>query len=137
VSFSTTVQATAVATAVSTESTVLVIPPVGGPSANVSSANVPGGNLIKNAIFVDLNITAGASTTAIVVRCRQTQAIGGALVDLARTITLAAGSTYDGTLIFRDPAGVVGGAYNITVQQTAGTVAGTVNVINATVNDYV
>lgn len=85
-------------------------------------------------IVVNLNITEGTSGTAYVVRCRQGIGIGGALVGLAQTATLAAAATGQFSFVFRDTSGLASGAtgtaYTITVAETGATVAGTVNTID-------
>jgi len=83
-------------------------------------------------IRVNINITEGTTGTAFVVRCRQGVGVGGALVGTARTVTLAAAASFDGTLVFRDTAPVTPGAsaYTITVAETGATANGTVNAID-------
>jgi hypothetical protein len=85
-------------------------------------------------IIVSLNITEGTNGTAFVVRCRQGVGVGGTLVGVALTVTLAAAASGQFTFVFRDSSGVpfapAGTAYTITVAETAATVAGTVNAID-------
>jgi len=88
-------------------------------------------------IVVNLNITEGTSGTAFVVRVRQGIGVGGALVGLAQTVTLAAAANGQFAFVFRDSSGVpfagIGTAYTVTVAETAATVAGTVNSIDVEV----
>lgn len=126
-----------IATNISTETSILTIPFSSGNSANSSLASPPGvGSVTKNMICTSINITPGAGTTAIVVRCRQGVGVGGPAVGPARTITLAAAATGDNALVFNDLAPNFAQAYTITVAQTAGTAPGTVNTIKAYVEDY-
>lgn len=88
-----------------------------------------------------LNITTGASTTAVVVKVRKGSGVGGATIGPAAGTphTLAAGASANIPFEVLDPAPTpvtvpAGGAqtipqafYTVTVAQTAGTVAGTVN----------
>lgn len=124
------VEATAVATAVSTEGLILSI-------ANIGGSNVPGpigiggqGGVSKNLVTGSMNVTAGAGTTAVVIRCRQNTVVG-AQVGLSKTVTLAAAATAEIPFNFVDLAAAVSQTYVISVQQTGGTGAGTVNDIIA------
>jgi hypothetical protein len=76
-----------------------------------------------------VNVTAGASTTAVVVRVRQGVGTGGALVGNAATHTLAATAIANVPFDVVDSAGVSGTAlqWTVTVQQTAASGNGTVN----------
>ena len=130
-------EATAVPTNVSTEGVVLTVTSAGG---NVLTAPIgpgtPNTGAAKKLITGSANITAGAGTTAVVIRCRQ-NGLAGTQVGLSKTVTLAAGSTAEIPLNFLDPAPVAAGqSYVITVQQTGGTGAGTVNDIIAYTPDY-
>lgn len=88
-------------------------------------------------IVVNLNITEGTTGTAFVVRCRQGVGVGGALVGVAQTVTLAAAANGQFTFVFRDSTGVpfsgAGTAYTITVAETGATANGTVNSIDVEV----
>lgn len=123
-------EATAVPTNVSTEGVALTMANVGGvvQSAPIGVAMPTG--VAKNTITGDMNITAGAGTTAVVIRCRQ-NGVAGAQVGQTKTVTLAAAATGDIPFNFIDPAPAVSQTYVITVQQTGGTGAGTVNDIVA------
>jgi hypothetical protein len=135
---STPVTANAVPTNVSTESVVLVLPFSSGASANpVIGVGQPSGQA-KNLILGSMNITPGAGTTAVVVRCRQgNNTVTGTPTSAAKTVTLVAGSTAEIPLCFQDTAAPAGGEpYSITVTQTGGTAAGTVNTITAYTSDY-
>jgi hypothetical protein len=86
-----------------------------------------------------LNVTAGTGTTAVVIRVRKGNQITGALVGLAQTVTLAAGSSATIPYEVLDNAPITAGVdpqgaqsvgqnmYSVTIQQTGGTGAGTVN----------
>lgn len=101
------------------------VPQVGG---------VPWATVRPVKIVVNLNITEGTTGTAFVVRCRQGVGVGGALVGVALTVTLAAAASGEFTFTFRDSSGVPfapgGTAYTITVAETAATANGTVNAID-------
>lgn len=78
-------------------------------------------------------LTAGTGTTAIVLRVRRGNTVGGALVQATMTDTLAAGnsesipfSMEDTTAWLAAPAN--GGQYCLTVTQTGGTANGTCQV---------
>lgn len=120
------VRVTGVATNVSTETAIA--------STDVVNAGINPGNrpVVVKAI---LNITAGAGTTAVVVNCRQGVGTGGTQVGASVTVTLAAGASGSFSVVFRDTSGVPQGgtAYTITVTQTGGTAAGTVNVADVEV----
>ena len=74
-----------------------------------------------------LNITAGTGTTAVVVKVRQGVGTGGTQV-ASMTVTLAAGNSASIPFSVLDLApGANPGRYTVTVTQTGGTAAGTVN----------
>lgn len=85
-------------------------------------------------IRTTINILAGTTATAVVVRCRQGNGVGGTLVGAALTVTLAAGNTGQFTAVFRDTTGYLtqqaGGQYTITIAETGATANGTVNDID-------
>lgn len=113
--------ATAVATdAAAAEKIILTLNP--NQDASVG-AGVP--NLIEGTV----NVTPGASTTAVVVRVRQGSLIGGTQVGPSITTTLAAAALGNVPFQVEDLASVANGGnqYVVTVQQTAGAGAGTVN----------
>lgn len=84
-----------------------------------------------------VNVTAGAGTTSIQIRCRQgNNTITGPQVGTTRNETLAAGATQDFAFNFGDAGGLSGQPYTITVQQVGATGNGTVNSIGGTVEDY-
>lgn len=99
----------------------------------------PGGETIAPTVVrpvildINLNITAGTGTTAIIVRVRQGTTVGGTLVNGNNTftVTLAAGATGQFHFKTRDTSGVPfapgGTAYVVTVAQTAGTAIGACN----------
>lgn len=72
-----------------------------------------------------LNVTAGTSTTAVVIRVRQGIGTGGAVVGNADTHTLAAGASANIPVKKEDLVGA--SAYTVTVTQTAATGNGSVN----------
>jgi hypothetical protein len=80
-------------------------------------------------VYGVVNVTAGTSTTAVVVRVRQGSGVGGALVGNAATHTLAAGAIANIPFDILDTAGVSGSnlLWTVTVQQTAASANGTVN----------
>lgn len=120
-----------------------------GIATNVSTEGAVGGSntIDYNAAFAGqglivrgtCNITAGAGTTAVVLRIRKGNQLTGALVGSALTHTLAAAATaqlyfevLDNASVTapQDPEGaqsVGSNMYTLTVQQTGGTGAGTVN----------
>ena len=73
-----------------------------------------------------INVTPGTTTSAVVLKIRQGSGTGGTQVK-SLTHTLAATAT--GNIAFRvvDTAPVAGGQYTLTLTQTAGAAAGTVN----------
>lgn len=133
-------RAAAVATPTSAEGVALYIPSAPDDFSNPSLANLPGyGNSVNYAIDGSLNITAGAGTTAVVVRCRRGNGITGTVVGVAETDTLAATNSGNIPFDFTDNAapGNSFAGYSITVQQTGGTGAGTVNEIDGSVFSYI
>ena len=113
--------ATAVATdAAAAEKIILTLNP------NQDAAS---GGGVPNLIEGTINVTPGTSTTAVVVKCRQGSLIGGTQVGPSLTQTLAATANGNIPFQFEDAAPVAnaGNQYNITVTQTAGAAAGTVN----------
>jgi hypothetical protein len=121
------VTVTAVPTNVSTETAVLTIPFAGGAAANPVTGII-GGSGPKNLVSGSLNITPGTSTTAIVLKCRQGAAtVAGTQVSLSKTVGVTAAVPVEIPFNFDDTSGVFADAYTITVTQTGGTVAGTVN----------
>lgn len=126
----TKVAVSAVPTATSAETTIAVSDTI---SWNASSGLE--GLIIRGV----LNITAGTGTTAVVLRVRKGSGTGGALVGSAMTHTLAAGSSANVAYEVLDAAPIANvstpsGAqsvptnqYTVTVSQTGGTAAGTVN----------
>ncbi len=133
-------RATAVATPNATEGAVLTVTGTGGDVMSPSMANMaatpgPANNCIEGV----LNITTGAGTTAVVVKCRRRDATGGitgAQVGTSQTHTLAAGASANIAFEFIDPSAPTADGYTITVTQTAGTAPGTVNEIVAQVSSY-
>ncbi|SRR6266496_1633491 len=83
----------------------------------------------------DLNMLTGATTTAVVVRCRRGVGIAGALVGVAETFTIGAAANVSISFQFVDsPGAVANQQYTITVQQTGGSTNGNVVAIAANVN---
>lgn len=75
-----------------------------------------------------VNITTGASTTAVVVRVRRGAGVAGALVGETETHTLAAAAQASIPFGVTDfPGAVSGQQYTVTVVQTAATGNGTIN----------
>lgn len=111
----------AVATTTNTEKVIATSPP--------TDYNNPAGQ--GNAITGTLNITAGTGTTAVVIKCRQGTTTGGAIVGPAAGVshTLAAGASANLSYDFLDPTVTpqANQQYSVTVTQTGGTGAGTVN----------
>lgn len=128
-----------VATQVSTEGVALYIAVNPGDYFNPSLANLPSvGNVNNYAIDGSMNITAGAGTTAVVVRCRRGNGVTGAVVGQVETDTLAATNSASIPFDFTDqnaPANTFTG-YSITVTQTGGTGAGNVSEIDGSVFSY-
>lgn len=89
------------------------------------------GELTPAGIDGSINFTAGTGTTAVVVRCRQTNLVTGTQVGASCTVTLAAGNSATIPVDFIDATQYInqaaGGQYVITIQQTGGTANGTVN----------
>lgn len=83
-----------------------------------------------------LNIVAGTTATAVVIRFRAGQnTVTGALIGNARTVTLAAGSTADICIEKTDAAQVaLVNGYTVTVAETGATANGTVNEITALID---
>lgn len=133
------VTATGVATNVSTEGTVV--------SSDVVQPNVqqlpqnPNPPQVVHPVVIEanLNVTAGAGTTAVVIKCRQGFGTGGTQVGASLTVTLAAAATGQIQCKFRDTSGTPfapgGTAYTITITQTGGTGAGTVNTVDVEVKN--
>ncbi len=126
------VSVTGVASPVSTEGLVATLPPV--PLPNDPSCLLVTHTLIDGFI----NFTAGAGTTAVIVRVRRAS-LTGALVGVAQTHTLAA--TAIGAIAFSadDPASAnppLGAIYVVTIQQTGGSGAGSTNyaVVTSTIS---
>jgi len=100
-----------------TETVALVTPPV---STTYSGDQID--------IEGKINVTAGTSTTAVVLRVRRGNGITGTVVGVAETDTEAAGASGSFPLQVVDtPGDVAGQVYSLTVQQTAATGNGTVN----------
>lgn len=121
--------ATGVATGTNTETAALTISP-----AVIISAPSGEGVMISGS----LNITAGTGTTAVAVRCRRGVGVGGTQVGPTVNVTLAAGNSatipfdhFDTAASATQSDPVLGDQWTITVQQTGGTAAGTVNYISA------
>lgn len=83
-----------------------------------------------------INITAGTTVSAIVIRVRQGAGVGGAVVGAAMTHTLAAAASASIAFAVEDVTGAIqaGTAYTVTVVQTAGTGASTVNTFDLEVS---
>lgn len=83
-----------------------------------------------------VNITPGTSTTGVVIRVRQ-GGLTGPQVGAAPTHTVAAGAPQSISFGATDSTGYIqqagGGAYVVTAAQTAGTVAGTTNMVDIAV----
>ena len=79
-----------------------------------------------NVIEGQINVTPGTNTTAVVLKLRQGSGTSGTTVKTL-THTLAAAAV--GQIAFHviDTAPVAGGQYTLTLTQTAGSAAGTVN----------
>lgn len=114
-----TTSVSAVATATAAETLVAVSPM--DPDYNSTSAGV--GNFVSGV----LNVTPGAATTAVVIRVRQGSGVAGALVGVAFTHILAVGISASIPFSVLDNASNPSGLYSVTIAQTAGTGAGTVN----------
>ena len=108
--------ATNVVTTAETVAATLTVDPV--------FANAPIGRVISGY----LNVTPGAATTALVIRVRQGNTTGGALVGTADTVTVAAAGL-ESVFFSQVDTGVApaNNQYCVTVQQTAATGNGTVN----------
>jgi hypothetical protein len=83
-----------------------------------------------------LNVTPGTSTTAVVVKVRQGSGTSGTQVGSSITTTLAAAANGNVPFMFEDsaPAANAGSVYSVTITQTAGAAAGTVNYVYAKAN---
>lgn len=116
------VTASAVPTNVSTETIVATSTPM--------NANNPGGQ--GNSISGVVNITAGTGTTAVVVRVRAGTTTAGTNLGPAAGVshTLAAGASANIGYEFNDPSNQLSNQqYVVSVTQTGGTGAGTVNYV--------
>jgi hypothetical protein len=82
-----------------------------------------GGMIVRGSV----NITPGTGTTAVVVRVRQGNGTGGALVGNALTITAIAASPLVLPFSVLDPSATPASQYTVTVAQTAATANGTIN----------
>lgn len=133
-------RAAAVATPVSAEGVALYIASAPDDFSNASIASLPGyGNLNNYAIEGSLNITAGSGTTSVTLRCRRGNGITGTQIGASISLPLAAGATNSFPFDFTDAAAPANGfaGYSITVQQSAGTGAGTVNEIDGSTASYI
>src|SRR5437588_8247747 len=121
------VQVTAVATPTSAQGGVCTFPPAFDVTGPTSGQNTR--------VSGSLNITAGAGTTAVVVRVRQgANTTTGTVVGVAETDTLAAAASGSIPFDFIDLTNqYLSSQYSLTVQQTGGTAAGTVNLASASV----
>lgn len=80
------------------------------------------------AVTGTLDITTGAATTAVTIRCRRGNGIAGTVIGVAEVDTLGAAISAPISFDFVDtPGAVAGQVYSITVQQTAATGNGTIN----------
>jgi hypothetical protein len=113
-----TARATAVSIVNATETTALSGIPAAGNSSTI----------IDQAISGVVNITAGAGTTAVVVKCKNAAATQ---VGTSQTHTLAATASANIPFCFLDSSGVNNTSYTITLTQTGGTGSGTANEIVA------
>lgn len=83
----------------------------------------------------NLNMLTGATTTAVVIRCRRGVGTAGALVGVAETFTIGAAANFTNSFQFVDsPGSVAGQQYTVTAQQTGGSSNGNVVAIAANVN---
>lgn len=106
---------------------------------NPSLASLPTmGNAQNNVIVGVANVLAGTGTTAVVIKCRRgSNTITGTQVGTSQSVTLAAGATDNVAFRFQDPGAPPLSGYSLTITQTGGTAAGTVNEIVASVEDYI
>jgi len=117
------VSAATVASPNSAEGILLTLPAAQLPSD-------PGGQLVgHNVVDGVLNFTAGAGTTAVIIRVRRGILVGGALVGQPQTHTLAAAAQASIAFSADDPASgatppTIGQQYVVTIQQTGGSGAG-------------
>lgn len=72
-------------------------------------------------------VTPGTSTTAVVLKCRQGSSTSGTQVGNSLTQTLAAAASGVVSFRFIDRSPIAGGQYCVSLTQTAGAAAGTVN----------
>lgn len=108
-------------TLVTTAETVIAV-------TSINQTNNPGGQgvLVRGSV----NVTAGAGTTAVVVRVRTGSTTAGTLIGVAETDTLAAANSESLPFDFLDSsANALNGnvQYCVTVQQTGATGNGTAN----------
>jgi hypothetical protein len=134
----TEVNVVAVPTNVNTETPVMTIPYAGAGARETVVGWLPGqGGFVKLAVGGTMNITPGASTTAVVVRLRRgANSVAGLQIGISETETDAAGVPLNVSFEFGDSTAPPGTAYTVTVQQTAGTGAGTVNYGSCRAWDY-
>lgn len=87
--------------------------------------STPGAGAVVNIQGV-VAVTAGAGTTAVVIRVRRGTGVAGAIVGELETDTLAAASLEAIPFAMQDPLGdAAGQVYTLTAQQTGGTGNGT------------
>lgn len=111
-------------TLVTTAETAVASLSFGGPS--IPAPGNPGStNLAPTLIAGVVNVTAGAGTTAVVVRVRQGIGVTGTVVGVLDTDTLAAAASESIAFEKYDATGAT--SYTVTVQQTGATGNGTVN----------
>lgn len=110
------------------ESDVAVPTSNAGETAVVTTQGVsPPGRGVPVYINIEGSITTGATVTAIVLRCRRGNGLGGAQVGATVTYNVAANSPVPLSASWNDiPGEVVSQQYTISVQQTGGTSAGSV-----------
>ena len=101
----------------------------GPPSFDVTG--VPSGDFTR--IHGVINITAGTSTTAVVVKVRRGTGIAGTQVGNSATHTLAAGASASIPFDYTDTAQFMANTYSVTMTQTAGAANGTINAASMTV----
>lgn len=134
---STPQRATVVTLTTTAETSALVLPFTGGMTLNPSVVNLPGvGNKVNLKVSGRANITTGAATTSVQVRCRRGNGVTGTQVGSAINVPFAAATTDDVAFEFEDSAAPSGAPYTITVQQVAATGNGTVNEIVGESQDY-
>lgn len=83
-----------------------------------------------------INLTAGAGTTAVVIKLRQGNTTAGPQVGPSVTHTLAAAASAQIAYSFSDNSGAMQGGiqYSVTATQTGGTGAGTTNMVDMAVD---